>query len=121
MATNQLQDANTKLATAEGELQRTRFRLEALLRANPGINASTEQQWQQGKVLQADNEHNIVVISLGSEDGVKAGYKYTVSRGSSFVAEIQITNVQTKSAAGKVLTGLGKMPVKTGDDIMTAR
>ncbi len=121
LATNQLQDANTKLATAEGELQRTRFRLEALLRSNPGLNASTEQQWQQGKVLQADNEHNIVVISLGSEDGVKPGYKYTVSRGSSFVAEIQITNVQTKSAAGKVLTGLGKMPIKTGDDIMTAR
>ena len=121
LATNQLQDANTKLATAEGDLQRTRFRLEAIIRANPSIEAGTEQPWQQGKVLQADNEANIVVISLGSEDGVKAGFKYTVSRGSSFVAEIQITNVQTKSAAGKVLTGLGKTAVKTGDDVMTAR
>jgi DNA repair exonuclease SbcCD ATPase subunit len=121
LATNQLQDTNTKLATAEGELQRTRFRLEAIIRANPSIEAGTEQPWQQGKVLQADNEANIVVISLGSEDGVKAGFKYTVSRGSSFVAEIQITNVQTKSAAGKVLTGLGKSPIKSGDDVMTAR
>ena len=121
LATNQLQDANTKLAAAEGELQRTRFRLEAVGRANPGIDITTEQPWQSGKVLQADNEANIVVISLGSEDGVKPGYRYTVSRGSSFVAQIQITTVQTKQAAGKVMTGMSKGPVRAGDDLMTAK
>ena len=121
LATNQLQDANTKLTNAELELQRVRFKLDSILRSNPGIDVSTEQPWQQAKVLQADNDSNIVVISVGSEDGVKAGFKFTVSRGSSFVAEIQITNVQTKSAAGRVLSGLSKSPVRAGDDVMTAR
>jgi exonuclease VII small subunit len=121
LATNQLQDANTKLTNAELELQRVRFRLEAIIRTNPSLDATTAQPWQQAKVLQADNEANVIVISLGSEDDVKAGYRYTVSRGSSFVAEIQITNVQTKSAVGKVLTGLGKQPVRAGDDVMTSK
>lgn len=121
LATNQLQDANTKLTTVEGELQRARFKIEGIVAGNPGIDVSNEQPAQSGKILQADNEANIVVISLGSEDGVKTGFKYTVSRGSSFVAQIQITNVQTKSAAGRVLNGLSKTPVRPGDDIRNSK
>ena len=61
------------------------------------------------------------MISLGSEDGVKNGFRYTISRGAAYVATIEITNVMAKSAAGRVLNGLSKSPVQPGDDLMTAR
>lgn len=120
-ATTQLNDTLAKLATTEGELQRKTFQLESIIRANPGIGNGTEQPSQTGKVLLSDNQANIVVISLGSEDGVKNGFRYTVSRGASFVATIEITNVMAKSAAGRVLNGMSKSPVQPGDDLMTAR
>jgi len=120
-ATTQLNDTLAKLATTEGELQRKTFQLESIIRANPGFGNGTEQPSQTGKVLLSDNQANIVVISLGSEDGVKNGFRYTVSRGASFVATIEITNVMAKSAAGRVLNGMSKSPVQPGDDLMTAR
>ncbi len=120
-ATTQLNDTLAKLATTEGELQRKTFQLESIIRANPGIGTGTEQPSQTGKVLLSDNQANIVVISLGSEDGVKNGFRYTISRGATYVATIEITNVMAKSAAGRVLNGLSKSPVQPGDDLMTAR
>lgn len=120
-ATIQLNDTLAKLATVEGTLQRTTFEVESIKRANPGIGVGSEQPAQQGKVLLSDNQANIVVISLGSEDGVKNGFRYTVSRGAGFVATIEITNVNAKQASGRVLTGMSKSPVQPGDDIMTAR
>jgi len=120
-ATTQLNDTLAKLATSEGDKQRVTFAYESILRQNPGIGAGTEQPAQQGKVLLSDNQANIVVISLGTEDGVKNGFRYTVSRGASYVATIEITNAMAKSAAGRVLTGMSKSPVQPGDDFMTAR
>ena len=119
--TAQLQDTQAKLATADGDLKGTRFRLESILRSNPGIDQGAEQPAQTAKVLAADNAANIVVVSLGAEDGVKEGFRYTLSRGNQYVATIQITNVQAKQSAGKVMTGMSKMPVAAGDDAMTAR
>jgi chromosome segregation ATPase len=119
--TMQLQDTQAKLASSDGDLQRTRFRLESILRSNPGIDKGAEQPAQTAKVLAADNGANIVVISLGAEDGVKEGFRYTLSRGSQYVATIQITNVQAKQSAGKVMTGMSKSAVVPGDDAMTAR
>jgi len=120
----QLQQAQTdmaaKLSTSDTALQRTTFELTSIKARLPGISG-TEQPFQQAKVLAADNNENIVVVSLGSEDGVKEGYKYTVSRGNQYVATVQITNVQAKQAAGKVLTGMSKSPVQPGDDAMTSR
>ena len=114
------QDALAKLTDASTSLQRTTFELSSIKAANPGIGGS-EQPWQTAKVLAADNGANIVVVSLGAEDGVKEGFKYTLSRGNQYVATVQITNVQAKQAAGKVLTGMSKSPVQAGDDAMTSR
>lgn len=116
-ATTQLKDALAKLSTTETALQRAKFQLEDWERRYPG-GGSSEQPYQTAKVLTADKASNIVVISIGSEDGVQVGFKYTVSRGNQYVATITIMSTQAKMAAGKVTLGSGfPMP---GDDVMTA-
>lgn len=116
-ATQQLKDALAKLASTQTELQRATFELTSYRTMYPN-GPGTEQPWQVGKVLTADAANNIVVVSLGAEDGVKVGYRYAVSRGNQFIATITIMSTQAKMAAGKVTLGNGSpMP---GDDIATS-
>lgn len=116
-ATQQLKDVLAKHATTQTELQRALFELESYRKLYPN-GPGTEQPWQVGKVLTADAANNIVVVSLGAEDGVKVGYRYAVSRGNQFIATITIMSTQAKMAAGKVTLGNGSpMP---GDDIATS-
>jgi len=116
-ATQQLKDALAKLASTQTELQRATFELASYRTLYPN-GPGTEQPWQVGKVLTADAANNIVVVSLGAEDGVKVGYRYAVSRGNQFIATITIMSTQAKMAAGKVTLGNGSpMP---GDDIATS-
>ncbi len=116
-ATQQLKDALAKLASTQTELQRATFELASYRTLYPN-GPGTEQPWQVGKVLTADAANNIVVVSLGAEDGVRVGYRYAVSRGNQFIATITIMSTQAKMAAGKVTLGNGSpMP---GDDIATS-
>jgi hypothetical protein len=78
-----------------------------------------DQPAHEGQVLSADSAANVAVISLGSEDGVRPGFKYTVSRGSQYVAMIEITDVQAKQAAGRSVKSLQKSAIQKGDRVMS--
>jgi hypothetical protein len=103
-----------KLQALSEERDRIAFALQWFKDRFPG--ASPEgQPAHEGRVIAADNERNVFVISLGEEDGVKAGFQYTISRGSQYVGTLQVDDVQAKQAAGYVLSGFRKMPVQRGD------
>jgi len=118
MTSNKATEAT--LAQTKTELQRTQFELEQYKRMYPNGGPGSEQPMQAGKVLQVDNEANIVVISLGSDDGVKVGFRYTVSRGASYVAQIEVTSVEPKQSGARIDRRVSKGPVSPGDDIRTA-
>jgi hypothetical protein len=116
-AQEQVQDLQTKLASTSEELRTTTFRLQGMLTRFPGGDVGGEQPPQEGKVLAADNRMNIVVISLGAEDGVKTGFKYTISRGSKYVGELEITDTESKKSAGRIVKATQAMPAQVGDDV----
>jgi hypothetical protein len=116
----QYQDTLAKLNAAQEDNQRLRFNQETALRTGTPI-ADGAQPAQRAKVLAADNDANIVVISLGSEDGVRVGFKYTVSRGSRYVGQLVIDKVEAKLASGRLDRGLSTGPVNVGDDVMNAQ
>lgn len=118
-AMTNLQDTQGKLHDKEVEFERLDFRYKSLLAAHPDWGTGLEQPMQRAKVLAADDATNVVVISLGAEDGVKEGFRYTVSRGNEYVGEIQIDHVEGKMASGKVNRATQKLPVQKGDDAMT--
>ena len=118
-ATAQLQDTSAKLTQTTSDLESTRTKLESAIKTGGSATLITDQPAQTGKILQADNAHNIFVISLGSEDGVRVGFKYTVARGNHYVAEIVIDRVEAKMASGSAARGMSTGEIQPGDDIMS--
>jgi hypothetical protein len=81
------------------------------------VGASTVQANLQGKIIEANLQHNLVTISLGSADGVQVGTRFHVVRGDAFLCDVVITNVDTDKAAG-VLELVREQP-KIGDSVAT--
>ena len=108
------------LADASRHNQEQQAVIEAYRSKFPGADPGLVQpSTPPGKVLAADNGMGLVVISLGQEDGVQKGFEYIVSRGSTYVATIKITDVQAKKATGMSVKGMQKSPIATNDTVIT--
>lgn len=70
------------------------------------------------KVTAVANEIGLVVISLGSDDGVREGQVYTIVRGADTIGTMRIDRVDAKWSAGKVVNKSGDP--KVGDTIRAA-
>jgi len=73
----------------------------------------------EGRVLAADNGADVVVISRGSEDGVRVGSRYTISRGVEYITLIEIIDLEDHKAAGRSVRGLRRKDVVPGDRVMS--
>lgn len=74
-----------------------------------------------GKVMTVSNEVNLVMISVGADDGVKKGYHFTVYRGSLYIGQIVIEDVfkDMSSARMKLETMAKSQQVLEGDNVST--
>jgi len=121
----QIKELNDKLAKAQKKppvvgsgssdaledlLDRDRKALEGALKSQaqaltapaPVVVAPGVRSLPEGKITAVANEIDLVVISMGSEDGVAEGQTYTIVRGGQTVATLKIDRVDRKWAAGKV-------------------
>lgn len=121
----QLQNETEKSKSLEGRvstlnesLERAQFEIAAWHKRYPGDEImGAEQPTHGGMVLAANDEANVVVISLGAEDGVKEGFQYVVSRGDKYVATIKIRDVQAKQSAGFSVRDVQQMAPQKGDRV----
>lgn len=84
------------------------------VRAAPPI---TSQVSLRGKITEINLKNNLVTISLGSADGVRAGMRFHVVRGDTFVCDVLITNVDTDRSAGTLQ--LVRQQPQIGDSVAT--
>lgn len=67
----------------------------------------------------------VVMISVGSDDGVRQGYEFTVFRDDKYLCKIRVDKVFQDEAAGEVVTdslppeASGKIEVKVNDHVST--
>ena len=115
-----VQNLESKVASLSEKVREQAAQLAYFAERFPGVVA-TSQPPHAGQVLSANSSANVVVISLGAEDGVKPGFTYMVSRGSNFVADIQIDDVQAKKSSGFVLRDRSSGDVQVGDRVQNAR
>jgi chromosome segregation ATPase len=109
-----------RLAEAQERMSSLEFENAWFKRRFPGAVAS-DQPAHTGQILAVEGDRNVVVISLGEEDGVRPGYQYLVSRGGDYVATIQITDVQAKQSAGRALSDISKGEIRRGDRVMSSQ
>lgn len=91
----------------------------AVAKAGGADGVPFDQPAHMGQVLSVDNRANVAIVSLGSEDGVRPGYRYVVSRGSQYVGMLEITDVQAKQSAGRSIPNLQQSAVQRGDRVMS--
>jgi hypothetical protein len=111
----------------EGQLEDTKHQLRsaqltaetAVSKAGGAGDVPMDQPAHDGQILAVDGGTNVAIISLGAEDGVRPGYRYTVSRGSQYVGMIEITDVQAKQSAGRSIKSLQKIDLQRGDRVMS--
>ena len=71
-----------------------------------------------GKVL-AVNRDNMLEVSLGSDDGLRAGHMLEVSRGSKYLGRVEILRTTPDRAVGRILPGFKKGAIQKDDDVAT--
>jgi uncharacterized phage infection (PIP) family protein YhgE len=108
-----------RLAEVQQELDRAEFQLAAYKEKFRDADVPTAQPSHQGRVLAVDADTNVVIISLGSEDGVKEGFEYRVSRGAAYVGRITITSVESKKSAGRSMLDVQSKPIEAGDTVVS--
>jgi len=70
-------------------------------------------------VQRVDNESKIVMLSVGSADGVSEGMRFHVSRDGSYVGEVRVDSVSSKSCSASFVLLKPGMKIQVGDTAAT--
>jgi predicted nuclease with TOPRIM domain len=62
-----------------------------------------------------NNDLNIVLLTVGRDDGVKAGYEFTIYRGGEYVATVVVDTVEKDHCSGVSKKEVERLPIQVGD------
>lgn len=69
----------------------------------------------EGKILVVNREFNFVVMNLGSKDGVRAGNRYSVFKGTKRIGAVEVERIYDNLSAANVLEEEKKGEIREGD------
>ena len=72
-----------------------------------------------GKVLAVRPEVNLVMVSVGSDQKVRKGYRFTVYREDRYIGKIEVEKVFANMCSARILGPWTKEKVREGDDVST--
>ena len=73
-----------------------------------------------GRVLAVRPEVNLVMLSVGSDDKVKKGYRFTVYDGERYVGKVEVERVFSDMCSARILPDWTKEEIREGQDASTA-
>jgi len=73
-----------------------------------GEDAAASQQAVDAVVLAVKPDAGLVMLSAGSQQNVKVGYQFTISRGDQYVGKVQVDRVYPDMCSARVMPGLLK-------------
>jgi len=71
-----------------------------------------------GVVLEV-SDRNLIEISIGADDGLKAGHELDVHRGGAYLGRIKVLRTSPDRAVGEVMKNLQSGQIKRGDRVTT--
>ena len=98
----ELSNANDRLAQYEADVEMMRkanedlsLQVAAAVSAGFDPNELTAAPAINGVIKAVDNSTGVFILSVGSDDGVKKGYKFFVYRGNEYLGEVYVDQVQS--------------------------
>ena len=70
-----------------------------------------------GKVLAVRPQVNLVMVSVGKDDQVRKGYRFTVYRDEEYIGKVEVENVFNDMCSARILPDWTKKSIKEGDDV----
>lgn len=124
---NTLKQSYATLARDKGEIERDlsrqTSRIEALIaKGVPVITilqedaAATQPALPDSMVLAVRPEVGLVMLSIGSAQGVKPGFQLTISRGDQYIGKVQVDRVYPDMCSAKVVPALSKGEIMVNDE-----
>ncbi len=123
----QLADANSSVASAEMKITEQVEQIDSLQTEIAMYNKHFGQlpsgiaMKPLDAVVQAvDNANDIYILSVGSTDGVKEGYEFTVHRNGEYIATVVVDKVFANHASARTKDGLKRKDAEAGDGASTS-
>lgn len=101
------------------ELEQTKLVVAAFEREVGSLPGLISPPKIEARVSGVNNDQNIVLLSVGSDDKVKVGYTFTIYRGSEYVATVVVDDVQRDVCSGYSKKELEKGMIQVGDKATT--
>jgi len=116
---HQVTNEITRLKEREGQLAQQLAATRMIL-SKRGISAAETDVPPplRGKVL-AVSTSDLLELSLGADDGIRAGNTLEVFRGNSYLGRVQVVKTESNRAVAKILPDFKKGAIQKGDDVAT--
>lgn len=72
-----------------------------------------------GQVVAVSKEVNIVMLSVGEDEGVAKGDKFTVYRGSQFIGQVVVEEPYKDMSAARIIKDMTTKEIQKGDSVTT--
>jgi hypothetical protein len=112
----------------EDDLAVATSRIEGLLQKGVPVHqilgtdaAALQPKIADAQVLAVRPDVNLVMISVGSQQNVKPGYQFVISRGSEYVSKVQVEKVYPDMCSARVIDGFGKSEIQVHDEAKSGR
>ncbi len=110
------EDTNIELAEARAELEDAQLVISGYEASGVG-SVMVAQPKIDGVVMAVNN--GIVVLSVGRDDNVKAGYEFTIYEGDTFIGKVKVENVVGDMAGARVLFTESGQTIRAGNKAST--
>ena len=112
---DQVGELETRLVAISEQLEKTDLVVALYKEAYGEIGDNFGKPAIAAHVSGVNNDLNIVLLSVGRDDNVKAGYEFTIYRNNEYVATVVIDKVEKDHCSGYSKKEVERLPISVGD------
>lgn len=108
------------LQRSEKELSEARMIIKSVQDSGVSITSIFQRtKPMNGQVVAVSKEVNIVMLSVGEDEGVAKGDKFTVYRGSQFIGQVVVEEPYKDMSAARIIKDMTTKEIQKGDSVTT--